>query len=91
MADVHAARRERLRERCGALAADAALVTRPANVRYLTGVEPDGAALLLTRDRAVLAVPEDAPSDPDQLFPPADEIQRLEVPPGADPAAAAAA
>ncbi|MFJ6213690.1 M24 family metallopeptidase [Streptomyces sp. NPDC092296] len=91
MADVHTARRERLRERCGALGADAALVTRPANVRYLTGAEPDGSALLLTRDRAVLAVPEEPlPDAAEQLLQQPDEVQRLEVPPGADPAVAAA-
>ncbi|AXI80725.1 M24 family metallopeptidase [Peterkaempfera bronchialis] len=91
MADVHAARRERLRDRCGALAADAALVTRPANVWYLTGAEPDGAALLLTRDRAVLAVPEEVPQDAEGLLlQQPEDVQRLEVPPGADPAVSAA-
>ncbi|MCD0481201.1 aminopeptidase P family protein [Streptacidiphilus sp. ASG 303] len=91
MADVHAARRERLRERCGALAADAVLVTRPANVRYLAGAVPGCAALLLVRDRAVLAVPEDAPHAADGPAPQSDEVQRLTVPAGADPAVAAAA
>jgi Xaa-Pro aminopeptidase len=47
MAEVHATRRERLRERCAAVGVAAALVTRPANVRYLTGCAPVGAALLV--------------------------------------------
>jgi Xaa-Pro aminopeptidase len=47
MAEVHAARRDRLRERCAAAGVSAALVTRPANVRYLTGCAPPGSALLV--------------------------------------------
>jgi Xaa-Pro aminopeptidase len=47
MAQVHAIRRERLRDRCAAAGVAAALVTRPANVRYLTGGAPAGAALLV--------------------------------------------
>src|SRR4051812_28281515 len=46
MAEVHGTRRNRLRERCAATGIDAALVTRPANVLYLTGSAPPGAALL---------------------------------------------
>ena len=89
MADVHAARRERLRERCAASGSDAALVPRPANVRYLTGDEPCGAALLLTGNRVVLAVPEDAPQERARPLQAAG-VERLEVPPGADPAVVAA-
>ncbi|HEY5832959.1 M24 family metallopeptidase [Streptomyces sp.] len=47
MAEVHAIRRERLRGRCAAAGVAAALVTQPANVRYLTGCAPAGAALLV--------------------------------------------
>jgi Xaa-Pro aminopeptidase len=52
MSEVHVARRALLRERCAAAAAtdgppDAVLVTRPANIRYLTGRPACGAALLL--------------------------------------------
>jgi Xaa-Pro aminopeptidase len=55
MSEVHVARRALLRERCAASAAqdgpvDAVLVTRPANIRYLTGRPPRGAALLLGPD-----------------------------------------
>lgn len=47
MAEVHATRRDRLRERCAAAGLHAALVTRPANVRYLAGCAPPGSALLV--------------------------------------------
>ncbi|MFF3150617.1 aminopeptidase P family N-terminal domain-containing protein, partial [Streptomyces sp. NPDC057927] len=47
MSEVYAARRERLRERCAAGGSATALVTRPANVRYLAGAAPRGAVLLL--------------------------------------------
>ncbi|MFF2818171.1 aminopeptidase P family protein [Kitasatospora cineracea] len=93
MSDAHAARRERLREYCSASGADAALITRAANVRYLTGCPPLGAALLLTRERAVLAVPEDA--EPAEGGEGGEgrldaEVTRLPVPAEADAASAAA-
>ena len=52
MSEVHLSRRARLRESCAAgrgpqSPADAVLVSRPANIRYLTGQPPYGAALLL--------------------------------------------
>ncbi|MFE2431945.1 aminopeptidase P family protein [Streptomyces sp. NPDC059373] len=47
MSEVHAVRRERLRDRCAAAGAEAALVSRPANVRYLTGCAPADAVLLV--------------------------------------------
>ncbi|MER7762017.1 aminopeptidase P family protein [Streptomyces sp. NPDC097619] len=47
MSEVYAARRGRLRDRCSASGSPAALVSRPANVRYLTGAAPRGAVLLL--------------------------------------------
>ena len=42
----HASRRERLRHRLGALGVGLFLVTRPVNVRYLTGFSGDSTALL---------------------------------------------
>lgn len=53
MPEVHEARRAALRSLLGE--ADAALVTRLVNVRYLTGFTGSNGALLLTRDAAVLA------------------------------------
>ncbi|MFC1407715.1 M24 family metallopeptidase [Streptacidiphilus sp. N1-12] len=85
MADVHAERRDRLRGRCSAAGLDAALVTRPANLRWLTGsAEPR--ALLLTRDAALVdaAVPTPV-AEPDGGLSP------VPVPPGADPAVVLAA
>ncbi|WP_037606463.1 M24 family metallopeptidase [Streptacidiphilus rugosus] len=83
MGDVFRERRERLRERCSGAGVDAALVTAPANVRWLTGAV--GAhALLLGRDRAVVAVEHPA-RDRDE------GLEELLVPPGTDPAVAVAA
>ncbi|PJE95216.1 peptidase M24 family protein [Streptomyces carminius] len=50
MSEVHLARRARLRERCAAAGSEAVLVSRPANVRYLTGRAVPGAVLLLGAD-----------------------------------------
>jgi Xaa-Pro aminopeptidase len=47
MPQIHAARRERAQARIAALPADAALITSPANVRYLTGMVSSNAAVLL--------------------------------------------
>ncbi|MFD7611184.1 M24 family metallopeptidase [Streptomyces sp. NPDC059828] len=47
MSEVFAARRGRLRDRFAAAGSAAALVSRPANVRYLAGAAPPGAVLLL--------------------------------------------
>ncbi|MFJ3203614.1 aminopeptidase P family protein [Streptomyces sp. NPDC086989] len=47
MSDVYAARRGLLRDRCAAAGNAAALITRPANVRYLAGASPQGAVLLV--------------------------------------------
>jgi Xaa-Pro aminopeptidase len=52
---THALRRDRLRAAWQAAGADAALVTRLVNVRYLTGFTGSNAALLLTEQGAVLA------------------------------------
>ncbi|HEX9064817.1 MAG TPA: aminopeptidase P family protein [Streptosporangiaceae bacterium] len=55
MPQNHAARRDRAATALAALGADAALVTSPVNVRYLTGLVSSNAAVLLARDgRAVL-------------------------------------
>ncbi len=54
--DIHAARRARVQEQAAALGADAALITSPVNVRYLTGLASSNAALLLpATGAAVLA------------------------------------
>jgi Xaa-Pro aminopeptidase len=68
MTDVFVSRRTRLRA-CRAAhgtATGAVLVTRPANIRYLTGMAPESAALLLAADgRDVLLGPPGAvPSSP---------------------------
>jgi Xaa-Pro aminopeptidase len=56
MADIHAVRRTRAQQQVGAHGAAAALITSPANVRYLTGLASSNAALLLPADGpAVLA------------------------------------
>lgn len=96
MAEVHAERRDRLREHCSASGLDAVLVTRPANLRWLTGL--DGVqALLLTPGTALVA---GAPRpDPGTATDPDGGLTRLDAdqdPPCAaedavDPAAALAA
>lgn len=47
MSEVYEARRDRLRERCAAAGSAAAVVSRPANIRYLAGTAPEGAVLLM--------------------------------------------
>jgi Xaa-Pro aminopeptidase len=47
MPDTQAARRARAQEKIAALGADAALITSPPNVRYLTGLVSSNAAILL--------------------------------------------
>ncbi|MFI2509864.1 aminopeptidase P family protein [Streptomyces sp. NPDC018972] len=80
MSEVYAVRRTRLRECCNAGGSAAALVSRPANVRYLAGVAPEGAVLLLgrTEDLLVCAGPPDDRSP--QSRP--DESLRVHVVPG---------
>ncbi|MEU3253846.1 aminopeptidase P family protein [Streptomyces sp. NPDC006997] len=66
MSEVYAARRTRLRDRCNAGGSAAALVSRPANVRYLAGAAPHGAVLLLGEREDLLVCagpPEDRPID----------------------------
>jgi Xaa-Pro aminopeptidase len=55
MPENHAARRDRLRTLVADQGADAALVTRLVNVRYLSGFTGSNAALLVTPDHVVLA------------------------------------
>ncbi|GAA2377637.1 aminopeptidase P family protein [Streptomyces viridochromogenes] len=58
---MYATRRSRLRDRCQASGSATALISRPANVRYLAGAAPRGAVLLLgkTDDLLVCAEPPD--------------------------------
>jgi Xaa-Pro aminopeptidase len=89
MSEVYEGRRARLRECCNAGGSQAALVSRPANVRYLAGAAPQGAVLLLGKSEDLL-VCAGAPADrPAEGRP--DETLRLHVLPGpGDPAVAAA-
>ncbi|MGA5819287.1 M24 family metallopeptidase [Kitasatospora sp. NPDC094028] len=91
MVDAYAARRERVREHCGAAGADAALVTRAANVRYLTGCAPCGATVLVTREGVLLALPDDLPPDDSGEHLIAADVAQLPVSAGVDTALAAAA
>ncbi|MGW5973232.1 aminopeptidase P family protein [Streptomyces sp. NPDC055186] len=90
MSEVYAVRRTRLRECCNAGGSAAALVSRPANVRYLAGAVPEDTVLLLgpAEDLLVCAAPLD------DRFPQTrpDETLRVHVVPaaGGDPAALAA-
>ncbi|MEU6367646.1 aminopeptidase P family protein [Streptomyces sp. NPDC046931] len=90
MPEVYAARRERLRDRFSVGGGATALVSRPANVRYLAGAAPQGAVLLVGADEDVLlcaGAPDDELIDgrPDEAV----RVQVLPVSAG-DPALAAA-
>ena len=70
MPEIHAARRERARQKIAEAGADAALITAAPNVRYLTGLASSNAALLLlasglailaTDSRYALAAQRDCP------------------------------
>jgi Xaa-Pro aminopeptidase len=70
MPDIHAARRERAQTKVAGLGADAALITAPPNIRYLTGLASSNAALLVpvagpgvlaTDSRYELAARRDSP------------------------------
>ncbi|MEL5953832.1 aminopeptidase P family protein [Streptomyces sp. CLV115] len=63
MSEVYAVRRGLLRDRCAAVGSAAALVSRPANVRYLAGGAPPGAVLLLGPGGDVLLSPRDPIGD----------------------------
>ncbi|GAB2747863.1 aminopeptidase P family protein [Streptomyces bullii] len=92
MSEVYAARRTRLRDCCNAGGSAAALVSRPANVRYLAGPAPSGAVLLLgrTEDQDLLVCGESPDDRPTQPRP--DDALRVHTLPGndGDPAVAAA-
>ncbi len=90
MSEVHASRRVRLRERCAAAGTTAALVTSPANIRYLTGWAPPDAALLLAPGAAVLVHARRTFTEPGEGRPPED-VRLVELgAAGGDPAVAAA-
>ncbi|AWK09448.1 peptidase M24 family protein [Streptomyces spongiicola] len=93
MSEVFAVRRSRLRDRCVAAGSAAALISRPANVRYLAGGAPPGAVLLLgpAGDSADELLCPTAPTG-DPVDGRLDEQLRLTVMPvhGDDPAVAAA-
>ncbi|WP_153451142.1 aminopeptidase P family protein [Streptomyces smaragdinus] len=86
----HADRRTRLRAHCAGAGSDAALVSRPANIHYLTGCAPTGAVLLLGPADDLLIRPGDLPPADDQA-PQIDgvRVHALGAPDG-DPAVAAA-
>ncbi|MEW2220152.1 aminopeptidase P family protein [Streptomyces sp. NPDC006990] len=92
MSEVHVSRRARLRDRCAASTAhdgpaDAVLISRPANVRYLTGRAAPGSVLLLGPDGAdiLVSAPGEGPANGAH---PADDLRELtlEVPSGTDSA-----
>ncbi|WP_330345778.1 aminopeptidase P family protein [Streptomyces longwoodensis] len=89
MSEMHAIRRTRLRERCSAAGSAAALISRPANVRYLAGAAPRDAVLLLGPDEDTLVCP--GPLDDRAPGGRLDESVRLHTLPGSagDPAVAA--
>ncbi|MFE9844219.1 aminopeptidase P family protein [Streptomyces goshikiensis] len=89
MSDVYATRRGLLRDRCAAAGNAAALITRPANVRYLAGASPPGAALLVGPSDDMLFCSHTPTGEADEGR--LDEHLRVSVlsAPGADPAVAA--
>ncbi|MGW0736569.1 aminopeptidase P family protein [Streptomyces sp. NPDC002851] len=98
MSEVYAARRDRLREQCTAGGSAAAVVSRPANVRYLAGAAPRDAVLLLGPGEDVLLCvgsPGSPPGVPPSGRPAEGRLDASllvqELPgPGGDPAVAAA-
>ncbi|MGY1434386.1 aminopeptidase P family protein [Streptomyces reniochalinae] len=88
MSEVHVSRRARLRDRCAASTAhdgpaDAVLISRPANVRYLTGRAAPGSVLLLGPDGrdTLVSTPGQGPANGAH---PADDLKEitLDVPGG---------
>ncbi|MET9861521.1 aminopeptidase P family protein [Streptomyces smyrnaeus] len=89
MSEVHVSRRARLRDRCAANTAhdgpaDAVLISRPANVRYLTGRAAPSSVLLLGPDGqdTLVSAPGEGPANGAH---PADDLREvtLDVPSGA--------
>ncbi|MFF3290200.1 aminopeptidase P family protein [Streptomyces sp. NPDC003023] len=89
MSEVYAVRRGRLRDRSAATGSAAALISRPANVRYLAGGAPPGAVLLLGPRDDVLLCPRNPSVDPADGRP--DDGLRLTVLPTSSGDAAVAA
>ncbi|MFF8969446.1 aminopeptidase P family protein [Streptomyces sp. NPDC014995] len=89
MSEVYASRRTRLREHCNASGNAAALISRPANVRYLAGAAPRGAVLLLGRREDLLVCTGPPDERPSEGRP--DENLRVRSLPGAGGDAAVAA
>lgn len=90
MSEVYGVRRGRLRDRCAAAGSAAVLVSRPANVRYLAGSAPPGAALLLGSREDVLLCPRGPGGDPAGGRPD-DGLRLVVLPSGAADAVVAAA
>ncbi|MEU8987841.1 aminopeptidase P family protein [Streptomyces sp. NPDC048558] len=90
MSEVYATRRSRLRDRCQASGSATALISRPANVRYLAGAAPQGSVLLLGKTEDLLVCTSPPDDRPTEGRP--DEALRIHALPGAggDPAVAAA-
>lgn len=86
---MYAVRRGRLRDRSAATGSAAALISRPANVRYLAGGAPPGAVLLLGPRDDVLLCPRNPSVDPADGRP--DDGLRLTVLPTSSGDAAVAA
>lgn len=90
MSELYSARRTRLRDRCAAAGSAAALISRPANVRYLAGCAPPGAALLLGPADDLLLTDGPLSGDPSEGRP-AEELRVSELPTrDGDPVVAAA-
>ncbi|MFD7922705.1 aminopeptidase P family protein [Streptomyces sp. NPDC059740] len=91
MSELYAVRRARLRDRCAAVGSAAALVSRPANIRYLTGCAPAGAALLVHEGDDTLLCPSPPTGEPSEGRPAEDlRVSVLPSAPGGDPVVAAA-
>ncbi|MFF4602440.1 aminopeptidase P family protein [Streptomyces sp. NPDC001339] len=82
MSELYAVRRTRLRDRCAATGSTGALISRPANVRYLTGCAPPGAALLMGPGEDVLLCGGPLSGDPSEGRP-VDDV-RVSVLPARD-------
>ncbi|MFI9048932.1 aminopeptidase P family protein [Streptomyces sp. NPDC053427] len=90
MSELYAVRRTRLRDRCAATGSTAALISRPANVRYLTGCAPPGAALLLGPADDILVCGMPPSGDPSEGRP-AEDVRVSVLPTrGGDPVVAGA-
>ncbi|UYQ61082.1 aminopeptidase P family protein [Streptomyces peucetius] len=91
MSEVYGVRRGLLRDRCAATGSAAALISRPANVRYLAGGAPPGAVLLLGPDDDVLLCPRTPAAGDPADGRPDDGLRLVVLPTSAGDAAVAAA